>query len=123
MKTTFLAVVLFGVLVLGARDLQAQAYYTPYWDLQYQQYLQYQNYLHWQRYLYYLQQVDPYYDLHVMHYQLYLAPYQPFQIYPPCCYGFGIPTWSTPIGPTWSMSGRVPQQKARSRAPQAGRRR
>src|SRR5207302_7639490 len=97
MKTSFLAVTLLALLVLGTRDLQAQAYgpyyYNPYWDVQYQQY---QQYLQWQEYLAYLQQYDPYYELHVMHYQLYLQPYQPYQIYQPCCYVGGIPVWSTP---------------------------
>jgi len=117
MKASFLAVALFGLLVLGARDLRAQAYgpYGPYWDAQYQQYLQYQHYLQWQDYLEYLRQTDPYYELHVMHYQLYLRPYQPYQIYQPCCYALGIPARSTPFG-------RVPHA-ARSRAPQAVRRR
>ena len=73
MKKSFLAVTLLALLVLGTRDLQAQAYspyyYNPYWDAQYQQY---QQYLQWQQYLAYLQQYDPYYELHVMHYQLYL---------------------------------------------------
>jgi len=96
MKTSFLAVALLALLVLGARDLQAQAYgpyYGPYWDeMQYQQY---------QQYLRYLQQYDPYYELHVLHYQLYLQQYQPYQIYQPCCYSWGVPVlqWSTPISP------------------------
>jgi hypothetical protein len=105
MKALFLGVALLGLLVLGVRDLRAQAYvpyYGPYWDVQYQQYLQ------WQEYLKYLRQTDPYYELHVMHYQLYLQPYQPYQIYQPCCYAFGIPARS-------SSFGRVPH-RARSRA-------
>jgi hypothetical protein len=77
MKNFFLAITLLGLLVLGSRDVQAQAYgpyyYDPYWDAQYQQY---QQYLQWQQYLAYLQQYDPYYDLHVTHYQLYPQPYQ-----------------------------------------------
>jgi hypothetical protein len=118
MKASFLSVALLSLLLLGTPDLRAQAYgpyYGPYWDLQYQQYLQYQNYLQWQQYLDYLRQTDPYYDLHVLHYQLYLKPYQPYQVYQPCCYAFGIPAWSTSIG-------RVPQA-TRSRTPQAVRRR
>ena len=118
MKASFLTVALFGLLVLGARDIRAQAYrpyYNPYWDVQYQQYLQYQHYLQWQDYLEYLRQTDPYYELHVMHYQLYLRPYQPYQIYQPCCYAFSIPALSKPIS-------RVPHA-ARSRAPQAVKRR
>jgi hypothetical protein len=104
MKNSFLAVTLLALLAVGSRDLQAQPYgpyYSPYWDVQYQQYLQYQYYLQWQQYLAYLQQYDPYYELHMMHYQLYLQPYQPYQIYQPCCYAWGavIPDWSVPIGP------------------------
>lgn len=116
MKAFFLAVTLLGLLFVGARDLRAQAYpyYDPYWDVQYQQYLQYQHYLQWQNYLEYLRQTDPYYELHVMHNQLYLQPYQPYQIYSPCCYGFGVPARSF---------GRVIPHWARSRAPQAVRRR
>jgi hypothetical protein len=101
MKTSFLAVALLGLLVLGARDLQAQVYgpyYGPYGDVQYQQYLQYQHYLQWQDYLEYLRQTDPYYELHIIHYQLYLQPYQSYQIYQPCCYAFGIPARSSPFG-------------------------
>ncbi len=79
MKTSFLAVALLALLVLGARDLQAQAYgpyyYGPYWDQMH--------------------------ELHVMHYQLYLQQYQPYQIYQPCCYSLGVivPGWSNSIGP------------------------
>jgi hypothetical protein len=66
MKNSFLAFTLLALLVLGTRDLQAQAYgplyYDPYWDAQYQQYQQYQQYLQWQQYLAYLQQYDPYYE-------------------------------------------------------------
>jgi len=113
MKASCLAIALFGLLVLGAPDLRAQAYgpyyYGPYWDVQYQQYLQ------WQGYLEYMRQTDPYYELHAMHYQLYLQPYQPYQMYAPCCYAIGIPAWSTPLGRT--------PHAARSRAPQAVRRR
>ena len=117
MKASFLAAALLGLLLSGTPDLRAQVYgpyYDPYWDLQYQQYLQYQHYLQWQDYLKYLRQTDPYYDLHVLHYQLYLRPYQPYQIYQPCCFTFGVPTWSSSLG-------RVPH-RSRS-APQAVRRR
>lgn len=86
MKALILAIAIFGLLVLCAPNLWAQLYgpyYGPYGDAQYQQYLQYQHYLQWQQYLDYLRQTDPYYDLHIMHYQLYLRPYQAFQTYPP----------------------------------------
>jgi hypothetical protein len=100
MKATLLAVALLGLLLVGARDVQAQhgPYYGPYWEIQYQQYLQYQHYLQWQNYLEYLRQTDPYYELHVMHYQLYLQPYQPYPIYWPCCFTFSVPTWSSSLG-------------------------
>ena len=115
MKASFLAGALLGLLLLSASDLRAQVspYYDPYWDIQYQQYLQYQYYLQWQDYLEYLRQTDPYYELHVIHYQLYLQPYQPYQIYQPCCYGFGVPVRSF---------GRIPQG-VKNRAPQTIRRR
>jgi hypothetical protein len=123
MKTSFVAVSLLALLVLGAREVWAQGYgpyyYDPYWDeIQYQQYLQY------------LQQYDPYYELHVMHYRLYLPQYQPYQIYQPCCYAWGvaIPQWSTPgarrqpvISPRPQAVGRLPQ--AVSPLPQATARR
>lgn len=118
MKASFLALAIFGLLTLGATNLRAQVYnpyfYGPYWEAQYQ-YLQYQNYLQWQEYLAYLRENDPYYDLHVLHYQLYLQPYQPYQLYSPCCYGFGIPVWPAPII-------RVPNQ-TRDRFPKVLRRR
>jgi hypothetical protein len=109
MKAVSLAVVMFGLSVLGVPNLRAQVYgpyYAPYADVHYQQYLQYQHYLQWQQYLEYLRLTDPYYDLHVMHYQLYLQPYQPYQAYAPCCYTFGS---------SWSSFGRVPHW-ARNRA-------
>jgi hypothetical protein len=81
MKNALLAATLLALLVLGSRDLRAQAYgpypYDPYWDAQYQQYLQY------------AQQYDPYSELHIMHYQLYLPQYT-YQLYPPCCYSTGF---------------------------------
>jgi len=113
MKVSVLVIGLLTLLFVGAADLRAQAYgpyYSPYEDVQYQQYLQWQ-----QQYLDYWRQNDPYYDLHVMHYQLYRPRYQPFLAYPPCCYAVGIPTWSTPLR-------RVPHGP-KSRAPKAVRRR
>ena len=102
MRATFLALVLFAWLGAGAREAGAQVYpyYDPYWDFQYQQYLQYQHYMQWQDYLAYLQQTDPYYELHLMHYQLYRWPYPPYQVYQPCCYAWGVaPYQSIPIRP------------------------
>jgi hypothetical protein len=88
MKKLFLTISLLALLVLGTRELRAQAYgphYDPYLELQYQQY---QQYVQWQQYLQYLQRNDPYYELHVMHYRLHVPPYQPSQIYEPCCYAW-----------------------------------
>ena len=81
MKIALLAVVFVGSLVLGALDSRAQAYPYYYWDgTQYQQY--------WP------QAYDPYYELHVLHYQLYLPQYQPAPIYQPlyqpCCFAGGV---------------------------------
>ena len=100
MKTSLLTVTLLAFLLFGSRSLQAQfysPYYNPYWDVQYQQYLQYQEYLQWQEYLAYLQQYDPYYELHVMHYQLYLPPPPSYQPYEPCCYPGGVVILEQPV--------------------------
>ena len=89
MRVIFLAIGLVVLLVAGRAELQAQIYnpypYAPYWDgTQYQPYP-------------YPQQYDAYYDLHVMHYQLYRQPYG-YPYYQPCCYAPGIPSlWSAPI--------------------------
>ena len=81
MKVAFLLVVV-GLSLLGVLELRAQTYpYDYYWDgTQYQQYSP--------------QEVDPYYQLHVMHYQLYRPQYRALPIYPPfyspfyqpCCF-------------------------------------
>ena len=96
MKALLAALAMFGWLVFAAPNVRAQVYppyYGPYADPRYQHYLGYQHHLEWQRYLEYLRLNDPYYDLHAMHYQLYLQPYQPYPTYTPCCYGFALP-WS-----------------------------
>jgi len=94
MKAFLLGIALFGLVVFSGTDLRAQIFdpygVNPYWELQYQQYLNYQNYLQWQQHLGYMQQVDPYWDLHLIHYQLYLAPYSPYLSYPACCYVSGF---------------------------------
>src|SRR5262245_26056532 len=93
MKSLMLAITLVALLALSSRDVGAQAY-DPYWDaLQYQQYLQYQEYLAS------LQSYDPYYELHALHYQLYLPSYS-YQLYQPCCYSrsFAIPGPVTRFG-------------------------
>ena len=94
MKALILAIGLMSVIVLGHHEAIAQMYapepYAPYWDgVQYQPPYPYP------------QQYDPYYDLHVMHYQLYLQQYpgypayQPF--YQPCCFVAGVPIWTAPV--------------------------
>jgi hypothetical protein len=92
-KTYFLAVTLLALVFLSSRSAEAQAfnafYYSPYWETQYQ------DYLHWQAYLEYLRQYDPYYELHVIHYQLYRQPFPGYQVYPSCCYVWDV----TPLQP------------------------
>jgi hypothetical protein len=97
MRAFVLASAVFGLLLLGVSGVRAQGYpFSPLTDFHYQQYLQYQADLEWQQYLRYLQEIDPYYDLHVMHYQLYRQRYHTYGAYLPCCYSVGIPVWSTP---------------------------
>jgi hypothetical protein len=95
MKALILAIGVMSLIALGRHEAMAQIYapypYAPYWDgVQYQQYP-------------YPQQYDPYYDLHVMHYQLYLQQYpgypiyQPQPFYQPCCFVAGIPVWTAPV--------------------------
>jgi hypothetical protein len=87
MKAFIFSIALIGLLALGSGEVKAQMYgpypYSPYWDgVQYQPYP-------------YPQQYDPYYDLHVMHYQLYLPQYSGYPIYQSCCFIGGIaPLWS-----------------------------
>ena len=73
MRTSFLVTAIFSLFLLGAPGVRAQIYGPYLGDPQYQ-YSQYQNYLQWQEYLEYLRQTDPYYDLHVLHYELFLQP-------------------------------------------------
>jgi hypothetical protein len=94
MKALLLAIGVLMLFAFAAPDPRAQAYdpyYGPSWDLQYQ------HYLAGQQHLDYLRQIDPYYELHVMHYQLYRQPYPSAFVYTPCCYAVGIPTWTTPF--------------------------
>jgi len=88
MKAIFLSIALLALLVLGSHEVKAQMYepypYGAYWDGS-----QYQPYP-------YPQQYDPYYELHVMHYQLYLQQYPGYPIYQPCCF-VGVPVWSPPV--------------------------
>lgn len=94
MKASLLAIGFLALLAFAAPVPRAQAYdpyYGPNWNLHYQQYLEWQQY-HWD----YWRQNDPYFDLHVMHYRLYLQRFNPFVAYAPCCYAFVVPRWSTP---------------------------
>ena len=78
MKATLLTVTLLVLLVSATHEVQAQGY-GPYGDwggYQFQQYA-----LH----------NDPYAQLHILHYQLYL-PYQSYPVFPfqPCCFVGGV---------------------------------
>jgi hypothetical protein len=88
MRPILLLIALMGSLLVGSDNLKAQMYgpytYGPYGDV-----IQYPPYP-------YPQQYDPYYDLHVMHYQLYRQQYSGYPVYQPCCYVAGIPVWSAP---------------------------
>lgn len=117
-KTLFFVGALLSMLLSGAPDVRAQAYgafYGPYAAAQYQEYLQHQHYVQWQQYLEYLRQTDPYYDLHVMHYQLYRPPYPAYQTYVPCCYAVGIPVWSRPVGRASDATGGRPPRAVKRR--------
>jgi hypothetical protein len=67
MKTTFWASIFLGLLVLGTSPTQACDPYCGYYGAG----TEYRD----------LQQDDPYYYLHVIHYQLYRRPYQPYYPY------------------------------------------
>jgi hypothetical protein len=91
MKKIFLTAMFVCLVLLGVRDVQAQVYdsyyYDPYWDgAQYQQYPQ---------------EYDPYYELHALHYQLYLPQYQAYPGYRFCCGvgGFVVPGPVVPLPP------------------------
>lgn len=77
------------------------------------QYADYQDYYaapYWDGYPYdypYAQQYDPYYELHVMHYQLYLPPYPAYSY---CC----VPSIGVPSAP--------PRAAVNPRPPARGRR-
>jgi hypothetical protein len=107
MKTFFLAGVFAGMLVLLASpNAGAQVYapspYGSYWDgFQYQPYP-------------YAQQYDPYYDLHVMHYQLYLQPYPGYPTYQP---------FVTGVAPFWPQTVLTVPRVIVTPRPQAMRRR
>ena len=74
MKISLMTIILAALLISFTRDVQAQEYgsgnYDQYWDG-----TEYQSYP---------KQYDPYYELHVLHYQLYLPQYQY------CCVAGGI---------------------------------
>lgn len=106
MKSAFLVVFLVGLLLLGVSDLGAQTYSYPYyyWDgFQYQQYSP--------------QDYDPYYELHVLHYQLYRPQYQAFPLYPPyyqpCCFVGGLAISRPRVLVTPLPQARVPVMRRR----------
>jgi hypothetical protein len=86
MKAALLAVTLLVFLVSATHEVQAQMY-APYGAYPYGGYWGGGN-----QYRDYALQADPYDQLHVLHYQLYLQPYQsyPYQIYQPCCFVGGV---------------------------------
>ncbi len=91
MKTMVLAVLLLGLLLSGGgARLHAQtpeAYpYIPYGNGVPSGVVPYGT----NSYAY--APYDPYYELHAMHYQLYLQQYPPYQ---PCC--FAAPGWGAPV--------------------------
>ena len=94
MKALLFSVALTGLLVLASGKAGAQTY-EPY------PYIPYGNGVPWgvvpygtNSYAY--APYDPYYDLHMMHYQLYLQQYPGYPVYQPCCY-FGGPVWTPPV--------------------------
>ena len=106
MKAALSTVTLLGLLVL-THDVHAQVY-GPY-------YLLYDDATLYQQTV---QQNNPYYELEVMHYQLYLPHHQPYpiyQLYQPCCFfgGVVVPGSLTVVSP-WprlSFSPRVMRRR------------
>src|SRR5262245_57053475 len=79
MKPTLLTVTLLVLLVSATHEVQAQGY-GPYGDWGGYQFQQYAL------------QNDPYAQLHILHYQLYL-PNQSYPVFPffqPCCFAGGV---------------------------------
>ena len=74
MKISLMTIILAALLISFTRDVHAQEYNSRYYD-QYWDGTESQSYP---------QQYDPYYELHVLHYQLYLPQYQY------CCVAGGI---------------------------------
>jgi hypothetical protein len=95
MKALLFSIALMGLLVLPSGKAGAQTYepypYVPYGnDVPYGSGVPYGAYP-------YPQQYDPYYDLHTMHYQLYLQQQYPgYPIYQPCCLAVG-PVLGPPV--------------------------
>ena len=89
MKRIFVAVMFLCLVVFGIRQVEAQpydpSYYDPYWN--------------GSQYQFYAQQSDPYYELHALHYQLYLPEYQAYPGYPYCCVAGGFVVVPQPITP------------------------
>jgi hypothetical protein len=96
MKVSLMTITLAGLLLGFTSVASAQVYdLYYYWDgTQYQQFLPQQYdpsyYGDQQNPAYY----DPYYQLHVLHYQLYLPQYGAYPVYGPCCFGGVVfPSW------------------------------
>lgn len=90
-KKIFLIGMFLCLLVLSGRGVQAQVY-DPYF------YYNYNPYWSGAQYQAEPQQYDPYYELHAMHYQLYLPQYQPYAL---CCFqrGIVVPGWHGSVAP------------------------
>ena len=89
MKKIFLIAMFLCLVVLGARGVHAQPY-DPYYD--------YNPYWNGAQYQGEPQEYDPYYELHAIHYQLYLPQYP---AYTSCCFqgGIVVPGWYGSVAP------------------------
>jgi len=103
MKATLLTVTLLVLLVSATHEVQAQGY-GPYGDWGGYQFQQYAL------------QNDPYAQLHILHYQLYL-PYQSYPVFPfqPCCFvgGVVVPGSVAVIGPRPPVIFNAPLRRVR----------
>ncbi|MBI4490344.1 MAG: hypothetical protein HY694_14775 [Deltaproteobacteria bacterium] len=92
MKTVFLA--LLTLSFLGGQIDPAQAYDGYYYE----------------PYLHHIQPLDPYYELHLIHYQLYRQPYPPsfYYAYHPHAYRLYYPPTAFTVRP-WPKQTRTPR--------------
>jgi hypothetical protein len=92
MKRLVFVLIFSGWFTLGILNVDGHEYgpdyYSPYWN--------------GAQHPFYPQQYDPYYELHVLHYQLYRPQYQLYYPYPYYCCAPGaivIPGWTRSIAP------------------------